>query len=401
MNVKEYIEKNLRKTVRVKGGLEGALDLPYRYTSPCAEGLFDDLYYWDTYFINIALLEEGLDELALNNILDFCYLIEKYGFIPNSANSGMLNRTQVPLFSLMCEEYLIKNPSLELEKKLFYYMEKEYNFWMTNRVLSNGLNAYKSHATKEFYEFFSKEYISRVNYKNDDKSLEEIGFCALAECESGWDFSLRFEGNCPYFAPVDLNSILYRTELVLAKFSSELGLERDYISKANKRKERMDELMLKDGLYYDYDSLNNKTSSYMNAAMFFPYALGVSSTSNTFSKLCDSLIYKHGLACGTKVEKSQILQWSYPNMWPNLVLMAFKACINLKEYEYASIIRNKFLDNVEEEFRSTNKLWEKYDVEDGGKSIHNEYCETEMMGWTAATYLYVRKECLKYGFRKE
>ena len=37
MNVKEYIEKNLRKTVRVKGGLEGALDLPYRYTSPCAE----------------------------------------------------------------------------------------------------------------------------------------------------------------------------------------------------------------------------------------------------------------------------------------------------------------------------------------------------------------------------
>ena len=92
MNVKEYIEKNLRKTVRVKGGLEGALDLPYRYTSPCAEGLFDDLYYWDTYCINIALLEEGLDELALNNILDFCYLIEKYGFIPNSANSGMLNR---------------------------------------------------------------------------------------------------------------------------------------------------------------------------------------------------------------------------------------------------------------------------------------------------------------------
>ena len=85
MNVKEYIEKNLRKTVRVKGGLEGALDLPYRYTSPCAEGLFDELYYWDTYFLNRGLLQDKEFEQVKNNILDISYLISIYGFMPNAA----------------------------------------------------------------------------------------------------------------------------------------------------------------------------------------------------------------------------------------------------------------------------------------------------------------------------
>ena len=33
-----------------------------------------------------------------------------------------------------------------------------------------------------------------------------------------------------------------------------------------------------------------------------------------------------------------------------------------------------------------NKLWEKYDVNIGSRSILNEYSETEMLGWTAGCY---------------
>ena len=108
MNAKEYIISHLHDTLRKKGRQEGARSLPYSYTAPCANGLFDDLYYWDTYFFNKALLLEGEEQRVRDNILDFCFLIEQYGFIPNSANFGMVNRTQVPYFILMCDEYLSK-----------------------------------------------------------------------------------------------------------------------------------------------------------------------------------------------------------------------------------------------------------------------------------------------------
>ena len=43
----------------------------------------------------------------------------------------------------------------------------------------------------------------------------------------------------------------------------------------------------------------------------------------------------------------------------------------------------RFYYNV---FAKTNKLWEKYDVNIGSRSILNEYSETEMLGWTAGCY---------------
>lgn len=400
MDIKEYISQNWKKTIRIKGKQSGALDLPYNYSSPCAEGLFDDLYYWDTYFINLALLESGLDKIALNNILDFAFLIEKYGFIPNSANEGMLNRTQVPLFIWMCDDYLNKNPSETLKKELFPIMEKEYEWWMKNRLLDCGLNAYKSHASQDFYRFFALEYKNRVGVIDGNKSKEEIGFCALAECESGWDFSQRFLQNCPNYAPVDLNSILYRSEGILASFAHDLNLDRPYNSLQIKRKKLMDKYLLDDGLYYDYDSFNNKKRYYFNCAMFFPFISGVSVSSSSFSKLCDALIYPYGLACGEKNNDHHIYQWGFPNMWPNLVLVAFKAAINLKEYNYAKQIGLKYLNAVENEYLSSGKLWEKYDVMTGKRATNNEYSETEMMGWTAAGYVLIEKECRKYGFIK-
>ena len=56
MKVQDYICEKLPLTLRENKKDDGTLiGLPYPYTVPCADGIFNELYYWDTYFTNKAL----------------------------------------------------------------------------------------------------------------------------------------------------------------------------------------------------------------------------------------------------------------------------------------------------------------------------------------------------------
>ena len=55
------------------------------------------MFYWDSYFSIVGLLESGEDELALGMIDNFAYLIDSFGFIPNGNRSYFLSRSQPPL----------------------------------------------------------------------------------------------------------------------------------------------------------------------------------------------------------------------------------------------------------------------------------------------------------------
>ena len=48
MTVREYIRNSWEKSLRKKGHRADGIPLPYPYNSPCAEGIFDEFYYWDT-----------------------------------------------------------------------------------------------------------------------------------------------------------------------------------------------------------------------------------------------------------------------------------------------------------------------------------------------------------------
>ena len=100
MTVREYIRNSWEKSLRKKGHRADGIPLPYPYNSPCAEGIFDEFYYWDTCFINKGLIADGKIEDALRNALDMAFLIQKYGYMPNAAVTGMLNRTQPPVSAL-------------------------------------------------------------------------------------------------------------------------------------------------------------------------------------------------------------------------------------------------------------------------------------------------------------
>lgn len=69
MTIKEYIETNLPLSIRYNPEDKGALiGLPYPYIIPSVADMFQEMYYWDSYFANAGLLLMGNVEQAKNNV---------------------------------------------------------------------------------------------------------------------------------------------------------------------------------------------------------------------------------------------------------------------------------------------------------------------------------------------
>ena len=75
------------------------LPLPEPYVVP--GGRFRELYYWDSYFTMLGLVESGRHDLALDMVRDFASLIDTYGHVPNGTRTYYLSRSQPPFFYAM------------------------------------------------------------------------------------------------------------------------------------------------------------------------------------------------------------------------------------------------------------------------------------------------------------
>ena len=385
MKVREYISNSWDKSLRQKGHRPDGIALPYPYNSPCAEGLFDEFYYWDTCFINKGLIADGKYEYAMQNLLNMAYLIQRYGYMPNAAVEGMLNRSQPPLFGMMCYDLYHATQDERLKQKVLPALKTEYEYWMKNRILPCGLNAYGNSATKEVKVYMATEFEQRLG-KKFEADREELGSNVLAECESGWDFSPRFNHRCTEYAPIDLNCIMYINEMVIATFESDLIEKQKYENFALLRKQKMLKYMF-NGEFLN-DAIPEKTvSNTVSVATLFPFLVGIQSDKITLKKLLYRLECKNGIsACEKQNYNNTIYQWGYPNMWAPLVYFAFFALKQSGLIVDANRIGEKYLTAVEKTFEKTLKLWEKYDAETGEKATVNEYTETEMLGWTAGVY---------------
>ena len=391
MKVREYISNSWDKSLRQKGHRPDGIALPYPYNSPCAEGLFDEFYYWDTCFINKGLITDGKYEYAMQNLLNMAYLIQRYGYMPNAAVEGMLNRSQPPLFGMMCYDLYHATQDERLKQKVLPALKTEYEYWMKNRILPCGLNAYGNSATKEVKVYMATEFEQRLG-KKFEADREELGSNVLAECESGWDFSPRFNHRCTEYAPIDLNCIMYINEMVIATFESDLIEKQKYENFALLRKQKMFKYMF-NGEFLN-DAIPEKTvSNTVSVATLFPFLVGIQSDKITLKKLLYRLECENGIsACEKQNYNNTIYQWGYPNMWAPLVYFAFFALKQSGLIVDANRIGEKYLTAVEKTFEKTLKLWEKYDAETGEKATVNEYTETEMLGWTAGVYNYIYEE---------
>lgn len=120
------------------------IGLPRPYTVPSVSQTFQELYYWDTYFTNEGLVRDGRLDLAKNNTEDMLYLVDRYGYMPNGSRTWYLNRSQPPFLCMMVDRIFEQTEDTNWLAGAFTTLQKEYDFWMTQRITPVGLNRYSS-----------------------------------------------------------------------------------------------------------------------------------------------------------------------------------------------------------------------------------------------------------------
>lgn len=394
-SLQQYILNGWNDTVRTitpeeaAASSDGKLYLPYPYTVPCKEKHFQSMFYWDTYFACRGLLLSKRQELVANNLRNFIYMIDTYGFIPNGSLRCFLNRSQPPFFGMMLKSYYDAVGDEQLFADGLRALKRELEFWYTRRRASNGLAHYSCDDNEDIYLFGVRIYEERTGIiREGDKAY--LGKNVFAEAESGWDFCSRFGGRCFEHNAVDLNALLYFDEMLLATYCNGDEAE-EYAERARVRREKMNQLMRgKDGIFYDYSYTTGKLSGVKSCAAFFPYFVGMEDCDEGMDALLSALELNYGLQAAEKVDGN--FQWGENNGWACLQLVACEALEACGRFADARRIAEKYVSLVEKCFDETGHLWEKYNVHDGSCNAIGEYGTPVMIGWSAGVYLSLKEK---------
>jgi len=385
MTVKEYIKSNWNVFTDRSGYI------PYPYTPPCfSDGVFTVLYYWDTFFTNEGLIADGKINQAKNNVNNLIYFLNKFGCVPNmTRESGADYASQPPLLYLMVKRLLEVDYDAKWEEFAVNALEKEYKFWMTERMTPCGLNRYGTNMKDrqtliKGFEETRKRILLPTNLSDDEKAAYEISL--IAEGESGEDHTPRFGHRAAEYAAVGLNSHIYGLEEFLEGYFTNRNTEKSefYRSAKQNRARLMKKLMSDiDGVYHDYRFTDGVRSPVYACACFLPYIVGVAT--DGIDVLVDQLSYEIGFrSCEDVGEEG--CQWGYKYAWPPHQYFAFNALLRVGKKEVAEDHARRYMRIIEKTFSKTGCLWEKYESDGVAKS--EEYPTQIMMGWTAGVYNY-------------
>jgi len=405
-DVDKYIRKNWHLSVRdgKSSNPEKILSLPHTYTCPCIEGNFQTMFYWDTHFTNLGLLRHGLVDLARSNTDNLLWLVTQYGFVPNSTFVADTNRSQPPYLSAMVRDVYEATGDKQWLADAVHGLEAEYEFWMTQRITPMGLSRHFHNATDDYLLNFLPGALANRLGMNSETPEETLQVSAhyLAEAETGWDFTPRFEGRCADFAPVDLNSLLYVVEMNFAWFAGELGADGadDWLARAEHRRALMTEHLwdAAEGLFLDYDYVNDRRSRTLSLASFEPLWARLATPEQvaaTAARL-DAFEHEHGLAaCAREYEVPGVpttrFQWGFPSGWPPLHYIAAEGLWRCGFTSDAERVARKFRTLVADKHAETGLLWEKYDVRDGSLASAEYPCQ-DQLGWTAGVFVAIGEE---------
>ena len=399
--LREHITQGMPQTVReMHADDQDVIALPYTYSVPTIRGMFQEMYYWDTFYTNEGLLMLGNADQARSNVDNILYMIEHFGYMPNGTHKGLLNRSQPPYSSMMVRSVYETTGDKQWLAQAYTTLEKEHTFWMTQRLAPNGLNRYGHCATDEelvgFYGAISGRL--RTDRSETVKTLADTLKASahwLAEAESGWDFNPRYSQRCMDFNPVDLNALLYVFERNMAWFSKELGNGRtaEWDSLADNRKSLIQKYCFnpEDGLFHDYDFVNECWSKVLSGGVFNLMYAGIMTKKQAAAmvKALPRLEMEHGVAACEDIPSELTYQWAFPNAWAAINYMAIRGMDRYGFRSDARRLARKYLDSNVGQFKETGVLWEKYNATTGRNDAASEYgTPGDFMGWTAGVVLF-------------
>lgn len=391
------------------------IPLPNAYIVP--GGRFREIYYWDSYFTMLGLLQDRQVETIQNMVDNFAYLINKYGYIPNGNRTYYLGRSQPPFFAMMVK-VLAQAKGEKILPKYLPEMEKEYDFWMEGA--SNLENAHRRVVKMEDGEILNRYWDDNAtprpeSYREDiktaeaavaqnpDLTKEEVYRNLRAAAESGWDFSSRWlsqDENGEYdlstihttnIVPVDLNSLLYNLEKTIARAASIKGDDQKaaaFEQKAEKRKAAIQKYLWNGeiGTYMDYNFKTDELTGIYSLAMAYPlfFEIPDRSQARKVAEVIENKLLRPGGAVTTNNNTGE--QWDAPNGWAPLEWMTIKGLENY-DLPLAGTIKSRWLKLNEDVYNRTYKMTEKYNVSDLSKeSGGGEYPTQDGFGWSNGVY---------------
>ncbi len=381
------------------------LALPYPYVVP--GGRFREVYYWDSYFTMLGLMQSGRRDLVVDMVRNFAHLINAYGHIPNGNRSYYISRSQPPFFFAMVSLLNETDPAQAYAQYL-PELKREYVFWMQDTqyltpnsarrrvvAMADGavLNRYWDDSDQPRDESWRKDQVLALS---TTRPAADIYRNIRSAAESGWDFSSRWfvDGKTlktiatTSIVPIDLNSLLYGLEQAIAQGCERTG---DHICAASfhryavRRNSAMDRYLWNpaQNTYFDYDWSHKRSTGRLSAATLYPLFIGAAKQQQ--ADLVADIIAKHLLKPGGIVttETHTGEQWDAPNGWAPLQWIAIGGLARYHHPELAALIACRWTVNVRNNYQQSGKLLEKYDVVILGRpSGGGEYTTQDGFGWT-------------------
>ncbi|MGB8733641.1 MAG: trehalase family glycosidase [Candidatus Sulfotelmatobacter sp.] len=426
----------------------GLLYLKNKYIVP--GGRFNEMYGWDSYFIILGLLRDGRLELARGMVENFFFEIENYGAVLNANRTYYLTRSQPPFLSSMvmavhrAQKAAGQDDRAWLETA-YEYVKRDHAMWTRAPHLAGatGLSRYYDFGEGPAPEALQDEdqiyrkvaayflfHPTIPSYEAADKDLPtgrasgaaySVLVCEAAQpktpCEphhliklepdyykgdrsmreSGFDISFRFG---PYgaathhYAPVCLNSLLYKTERDLEEMSRLLDKTVDaaeWHKLAENRRQSIRKYLWdeRNGLFFDYDLEKEKRSSYRYATTFYPLWAGLATNpqARAVVKNLGSFERAGGIAMSEKESQGQ---WDYPFGWAPIQLLAVEGMRRYGHNEEADRVSTEFLSMVLENFEHDKTIREKYNVvtRSAETNVAVGYAANVIgFGWTNAAFV--------------
>ena len=416
-------------------------------------GRFNEMYGWDSYFESLGLLRDGRVDLARGMVDNFVYQIEHYGKILNANRTYYLTRSQPPFLTSMAlavYRTLRKGDDAKrwLERSLRAAIREYNEVWMNrDHLTSTGLSRYFGSGLGpppevepgHFDEIYRPYAAARGMDPKEFERLYRTGklqvpdldrFFVHDRCvrESGHDTTYRWQGDrCADFVTVDLNSLLFKTEIDVARtireeFGGELRgkdgaveTSAQWYRRAARRKSLIREFLWdeRSGMFFDYDLAGKKRYPYVSATTLYPLwachpddpgtrLLTKEQAARLVVSALPRLEMPGGVAASTEASRGELSasrparQWDYPNGWPPHQMLAWEGLRNYGFDDAAQRLAYRWLYTITRNAVDYNgTIPEKMDVVERSHRVFAEYGNVgtdfsyitrEGFGWMNASY---------------
>jgi alpha,alpha-trehalase len=422
---------------------EGLLYLPNRYVVP--GGRFNEMYGWDSYFILLGLVQDGRVPLAQGIVENFFFEIANYGAILNANRTYYFTRSQPPLLSSMISAVYARTHDTKWLAMAYSYAQRDYALWTSapHHAGDTGLARYDDLGSGPVPEMaddstyypdvvrwllahpeVKTDYLVPASEHPDAHEAAELSrtscdiatskVCAAAYAnghrlranffhgdramrESGFDTSFRFgpfSGSTEDYAPVGLNSLLYKYAMDMASFAATLGHPQDetmWKQRAAARKTAVNKYLwhADKSLFHDFNFVTGKPSAYNYLTTFYPLWAGLATPAQAEAVAGHINLFEHegGLAMS---DNDSGTQWDLPFGWAPTNWFAIDGLEKYGFHTDAVRLATQFEQTVRTNYQHDGTIREKYNVVSGDANVRvaTGYKSNVIgFGWTNGVYV--------------